>query len=318
MRRFALAFASLGIALVPILNAAPASAQLDHTYVARTGGGTTCSFASPCSSINAAIAATNAGGDVSILNGDYTENVTIDRDIAISGESTDQIIIRAATTNNTSTTVTVSAPNNAQVTLHNLSIYADLNGVTFNTGRRLNITGGTGITGASNIGLNFTPSVAASSGATSLTMNNANVGGSNGNIVIKPSGGVAVNGFINNVRLRGGLFGLKLDDTGGGGISRVLFQNGWANSHTKWGFMVFGFGAGNRLTVDHSAAEENNGYGAVATGSTASMIVTDSTLVYNGIGLAQDAGSFVGDYANNAINFNTTATAGTITTLSKQ
>ena len=47
------------------------------------------------------------------------------------------------------------------------------------------------------------------------------------------------------------------------------------------------------------------------------MIFTGSTLVNNGIGRDQDAGAFVGDYTDNAINFNTTPPAGTITAISK-
>jgi hypothetical protein len=322
MRKFALPFVSLGIALVPTLNAAPASAQLDHTYVSRTGGGSTCSFASPCNSINAAIAATNSGGDVSILNGDYTENVVIDRALGISGESTDNVIIRATTTNNTSTTVTVNAPNNANVSLSHLNIYADMNGVTFNSGRRLNINAGTGITGAGNIGLNFIPGVPAAGGVpTQLAIDDASIGGSGsqGNILIKPFAGVAVTGFMNHARLSRGTFGLRADDTGGSGAITVVFQNGWSNLHTKSGFVALGTSGGSvSVVVNHSTAQSNT-YGAVAAGSQASMIVSDSTITFNSVGLDQELGALLADYANNAINFNSVAdTSGTITTLSKK
>ena len=210
MRRFALAFASLGIALVPILNAAPASAQLDHTYVSRTGSGSTCSFAAPCSSINAAIAATNTDGDVSILNGDYAENVVIDRAIGISGESTDNIIIRATTP-----TIRPLSPSMHPATQTVLEQSEHL--------RRP--TGSRSLAGdpispeepvSKALEYRSTPSQCRRvNGPTLLTMSNASVGGSNGNILIKPSGGVAHNGFPR--RQIGTRQPASEDDTGGGG-----------------------------------------------------------------------------------------------------
>jgi hypothetical protein len=315
MPRVALAFALLGIALGLMLNAAPASAQLDHTYVSRTGSGSTCSFASPCNSVNAAIQATNAGGDVSILNGDYTENVIIDRSISITGESTDAIIIRPTTTNGTSTTVTVNAPSNASVNLGNLSIFGDLNGITFNTGGRLNLGGVS--TGGSNVGLNFIPNAAASSGSTELTMTNASIGGGQGNILIKPSNSVAVTAFLTGVKLRGGTFGLRADDTGGSGTIRVDFQNGSSNAHRS-GLVALGSGAGAvGFVIDHCTIMDNI-FGAVAAGAQANMVVTDSTLVYNTVGMDQEASAVLADYANNVIHLNGTDISGTVTTLAKQ
>ena len=65
--------------------------------------------------------------------------------------------------------------------------------------------------------------------------------------------------------------------------------------------------------IDHSTAENNGVYGAIATGAQAFMIVGGSTLMGNGTGLAQSSGATVASYGNNGINFNTTNTSGTIT-----
>jgi hypothetical protein len=323
MKKYALAFAWVGVAAVPLLNAAPAAAQLDHTYVTQTGGGSICSFASPCNVVQTAIGQTNPGGDVYILNGDYTENIIIDRAISITGDLTAGVIIRATTTNGTSTTVTVNAPSNANVSLSNLSIYPDLNGITFNTGRRLNINAGTSATGASNLGLNFIPNTAASSGPTRLTVNGSSISGRNGDVLIKPTSGVAVDAFLNNLRMSGsvtsGAFGIRVDNSGGSGAITVDFQNGWANTHVNNGFLAVGTGAAPvKLVVDHSTADSNGAFGSVATGANATLTVTASALINNGTGLGQLGSATVNTLQNNVINLNTTPTSGTITSIPLQ
>jgi hypothetical protein len=324
MKYLALAVALFGIALVPTLSATPASAQLDHTYVTQTGSGSVCSFAAPCNVVQTAINQTNSGGDVYILNGDYTENIVIDRAIAITGDLNAGVIIRATTTNGTSTTVTVNAPSNANVTLSNLSIYPDAIGVTFNSGKHLNINSGTSITGAANIALNFVPSTAASGGgATRLTINGVSISGRNGDVLIKPSGGVAVDAFLNTLRLSGslttGTFGLRVDNTGGSGAITVDVKDGWSNTHVNNGYLVVGIGAAAvKLVVDHSTADDNGAFGAVATGANATLTVTNSTLINNGTGLGQLSGATVNTLQNNVINLNTTPTSGTITSIPLQ
>src|ERR1700694_4067782 len=50
------------------------------------------------------------------------------------------------------------------------------------------------------------PSTAASGGApTRLTINGSSISGRNGDVLIKPTSAVAVNGFLNNLRLSGGI-----------------------------------------------------------------------------------------------------------------
>src|ERR1700681_1373931 len=129
MRKFALAFAAFGVALVPVLHVTPAAAQLDHTYVQQTGSGSVCSFAAPCGSVQTAISQTNSGGDLYILDGDYAENITITKSISITGNLNAGVIIRANAPDGTKTTVTVNGTNNALVSFSNVQIYPDLNGI---------------------------------------------------------------------------------------------------------------------------------------------------------------------------------------------
>jgi len=308
-----LAFASLGIALVALVNAAPASAQLDHTYVTQTGSGSVCSFAAPCGSVTTAIGQTNDGGDLYILNGDYTENITITKGISINGDEPSGVIIRTTTNNGTSTAITVNAPGKT-VGLHNLSIYGDAFGVQLTAARGLIIASGTSIN-SNGIGL----MIANSAAGASLNMNNVSVGGnSGGNILIQPSGSVGVEAFLNNVRIRGGAFGLKADATATSGTIRVVFQDGWANNASGSGFNALATGTGFANVLVRNSVANNNGDGARANGANARMLVTNSALTHNNNGLNQLAGSEVDTFGDNEIRMNTNNTLGTITSLAKQ
>jgi hypothetical protein len=72
------------------------------------------------------------------------------------------------------------------------------------------------------------------------------------------------------------------------------------------------------VVVDHSTADGNGAFGAVATGANAILTVTNSTLINNGTGLGQLGSATVNTLVNNTINLNTTATSGTITSVALQ
>jgi hypothetical protein len=314
MRKFVLAVAWVGVCLIPILNAVPAAAQAAHTYVAQGGSGSVCSLTAPCGTVAAGIAATSDGGDLYIINGDYTENVTITQGISISGEDNAGVIIRTTTSNTTSTAITINAPNKS-VGLHNLSIYGDAVGVQVTAARNVSISSGSSISSNGGIGLQVNNSAA----NLNINMNGVSVSGNSaGNIFIKPSGSVGVTAFLNNVRINGGAFGLRADASATSGTVRVVFQNGWANNATNSAFNSVGTAAGfARVTVSNSTAN-NNGTGANANGANAFLEVTASTITHNNIGLNQAGGSELGTFGDNVIQRNTAATAGTITTLAKQ
>src|ERR1700760_3516883 len=67
MRKIGFVFASLSVVL-GLGTATPGHAQTFHSFVAGNGSGTTCTLAAPCSNIQAAVTATNAGGIVSCLD----------------------------------------------------------------------------------------------------------------------------------------------------------------------------------------------------------------------------------------------------------
>ena len=181
--------------------------------------------------------------------------------------------------------------------------------------------GGAEIVGAGSAGsvpasLYFAPTTAASGGVpTELTVRNSIIANNSiGNILIKPTNGVAVAALIESTLMAKGLFGIRADDTAGSGMIRVDVRNSVAKGNINNGFLAVGTGANPiHFMIDHSTAENNGVYGAIATGAQAFMIVGSSTLMGNGTGLAQASGATVASYGNNGINFNTTPTSGTIT-----
>src|SRR5271169_3183206 len=73
---------AIGLALAVALPAAPAQAQLQHTFVSSQGLDTNnCSLATPCRHLQAALLATTQGGEIAILdsagyNGGTTVTIT--------------------------------------------------------------------------------------------------------------------------------------------------------------------------------------------------------------------------------------------------
>ena len=164
--------------------------------------------------------------------------------------------------------------------------------------------------------LHFAPTTAASGGVpTELSVRNSTITANPaGNVLIKPSAGVAVAVLIENTLMAEGLYGIRADNTAGSGMIRVDVRYSTAKGNSNNGFLAVGTGGSPiHFMIDHSTAENNGVYGAIATGAQAFMIVTNSTLMGNGTGLAQQSGATVASTGTNTINFNTTNTSGTIT-----
>ena len=162
------------------------------------------------------------------------------------------------------------------------------------------------------------PNGAATGGVpTEITVRHTVVRGNGlGNVIIKPTNGVSVAALFDGVLMQEGLYGIRADDSAGSGLIRVDVRNSIAKGNTNNGFLAVGTGtAAVHFMLDRSTAENNATYGAVATGSNAFMIVTNSTLMGNGTGLAQLSSATVASLGNNTINFNTTNISGTITAI---
>src|SRR5881275_1519114 len=86
LRRATLA-AMFGIALAPWLSILPAQAQATRSYVSGTGrDSTSCTVSAPCKTLQAALTATAAGGEIYVLNSSNYGAATINTAVTITSE----------------------------------------------------------------------------------------------------------------------------------------------------------------------------------------------------------------------------------------
>ena len=134
---------AVGLALTAALPAAPAQALNLRSFVSSTGSDAyNCSLAAPCRHLQAAVAATAAGGEINILDAagyNGGAEVTIDRAISIvnAGGFEAGIFVPSGGTG-----IVINAPSNASIHLRGLTIEGGgvgTVGIQFNTGRSLTV-----------------------------------------------------------------------------------------------------------------------------------------------------------------------------------
>jgi len=267
----------------------------------------------PCREFASALAAAGAGGTIHVLSGQYLgfEITTAIQIVADGGTSS---IVQVG--GSSAIRVQAGAADVVSIRGMNINQSGIGGGITFISGAALHLEDCTIIKIGVNPGLNIIPSSAASGGVpTEITVRNSNIRNNPlGNVLIQPSNGVAVAALFENTLMAEGLYGIRADTSAGSGLIRVDVTNSRAKGNTNNGYLAVGTGASPiHFMIDHSTAENNGVNGAIATGAQAFMIVTNSTLMGNGTGLAQQSDATVASTGNNTINFNTTNTSGTIT-----
>src|ERR1700674_493081 len=90
MRKITLLTATIGLTFAPVLLAAPAQAQLLHTWVAAGGDnslGNNCDRPTPCATFVRAFAGTAAGGEITCVDSSNYGALTITHSITINCEA---------------------------------------------------------------------------------------------------------------------------------------------------------------------------------------------------------------------------------------
>jgi Right handed beta helix region len=289
-------------AVIAIAVASPmAFAQaLTQTWVSGFGDDANpCSLALPCKTFAAAISATNANGEISVMDAGEFGPLTITKGITINAVGALGSIVVASG----GVGVTVSAGASDVVILRGLVINGagvGLEGVQFNSGGALHVENGT-ISGFTDNGILFAPSA-----TSSMYVNNVTLRGNTGSgAEVKPSGGVGnAFGSFNNVRLEGNARGLRALDG-----SAVVVRNSIATGNLIHGFIANTLATPARpvdVTIEECVSSHNGittGGSGIFSGALSTVRVSSSTVTQNGNGLSPNGGLII-SFGNNRVGGN--------------
>jgi hypothetical protein len=313
MRRFSLIhFAFAGPIMAALFGSSPLHAQAPQTFVSSTASpsNTTCSRTAPCQTLQAAFDATVAGGEIVCLD---TGNV-----IGAGLNINHSITINCAGTNGTvnSTGILVNTAVAGVVVLKGLDI--DMSG-SLQSGSPpsglINFIGAgllqlenvriNGVKGNRYSGIYFNPIGAAKLIVADSSITNIGDAGIVGGIYIKPASGVMADVSIQRSRIDANSFGIVADGTGGGIIHGIVSDSFVTNNRNN-GITVSSPTTSTVLTVDNTRVS-GNGYGLVAGGPGAGLLVGRSVINANVTGLFTTGGAPLLSYRDNRLNANTTA-----------
>lgn len=317
------------LAFAAVMCGTGAAAQVQRTFVASTGSDTDpCTFALPCRSFAAALALTNSGGEIIVIDSAGYGAVAIAQSVSIIAAPGVYAGISVFTGNG----VTVSGVG-SRVRLSGITINGqggDI-GIQFTQGAKLavdhctiadlNLYGiyvqaanSTWIVTDTSVSGNAIYGIIAEAGIGTLDRvrveNNFNVG-----ILINTSSNVLVRALVRNSVASGNAGHGVSVFTGSGRTAVVTIEDSSAFINAGSGFNGETSGGTTVLTLRGVVATANAGSGAIASGAGATVGIAGSTLVRNtNFGMEQTAGSTLKSLQNNTVEDNVAGpTSGTIT-----
>lgn len=282
------------------LNAA--QAQSARTYVSRSGKDTNaCTEASPCRTLQAALAQTQAGGQIYTLGSADYGYLTINKAISIiSGRGATGIL---ATSNLSG--ITVSAGTNDIINLQGLNIdgaSAGANGIVFTSGAALNLKDS--VVRGFTTGINFRPTGASSLSATNtLLTNNATA--------VSFLSVAASTGALADVQLVNNGIGFVAQGESSARQAVVTLQNCVVANNSSVGIRAASYSS---VTASNCTIT-NNEIGLEAQSTSALLQISGSSVTGNGIGWQVAGGGQIISSSNNSIGGNTSGNAAPPTTL---
>jgi hypothetical protein len=273
------------------LHALPAQAQAMLTFVSGSGKDSNrCTVAAPCKTLQAALAKTLAGGQISALDSADYGYVTIDKAVSIiSGHGATGVLATSSVTG-----VTINAGANDTINLQGLDIDgagSGANGIQFNTGASLNVQDSV-IRGFSN-GISFQPN-----GSSALSVGNTLV--SNNSAGIRFQNSAISTGVLSDVQLINNGTGIVALGTSSTGPATLTIQNSVVANNGTVGILSGGYSA---VMVGNSTIA-NNGVGLEAQNTGALLQVSGSAVTGNATGWLAVNGGQVISSSNNGIGGN--------------
>jgi len=317
--KFTAAFA-VGLALAGVLSAAPALALNQHSFVSSQGNdANACTLAAPCRHLQAALAATIAGGEIAVLdtagyNGGAT--VTITQAVSIVNPGGFEAAIAPPSGG---VGIIINAGANDAVSLRGLSIDGagvGQVGILFNTGASLTVENCI-VRHMTDTGIIFQSTTATSA----FTVSNSLVADNgDGGIFVGPTGSATAvfNRVEANNNLGNGIQLYGFSSAGTNSINATVSESVAAGNGEGGFFSRTQSGnAPTSLMVFHSVSA-NNQFGVSTIGSGATIRLANSTVTGNtSQGWSAATGGVVASYGDNYIDGNA-GNGGSLTAISKQ
>jgi parallel beta helix pectate lyase-like protein len=285
----------LAIALGPWLQLVPAHAQAARTFVSGKGrDGYPCTASSPCRTLAAALARTNAGGEIYVLDSANYGSATITQAVTIVAEDGVAGVLASGSV----TGITINAGADDVVTLRGLDIDgagSGANGILFTTGGTLNVQNCV-IRRFTNSGIGFQPA-----GPSSLFVADTTVSDNAGAAIQFRNGAAAMSiAVLKDVQLINNQTGLAAQGSASTGPANVTVENSVIANNRGAGIVSAGFSV---VSVANSTIV-NNAVGLSAEGAGAVVSAAQSTVTANATGLQAANGGQVVSSANNAVGGN--------------
>src|SRR5712671_1903961 len=263
----------------------PAQAQATRSYVSGTGrDSTSCTVSAPCKTLQAALTATSAGGEIFVLNSANYGPVTINKAVTITSEGA-----IAGVLSTSGVGMTISAGAGDAVNLRGLAIDGGGSGsvgIQFNAGQAL-IIQKSSVRGFANTGINFAPG-----GSSTLFVSDAYVTNNGSNGILIAGAGTA-----------GGMLSRVTATANGVGI--FASRANVTVTDTVAGNNNYGIGAIASVMMVRNSTISNNAVGIAADRSSV-VRVGQSTITANGTGWQATDGGQVQSYGNNIVSGNIT------------
>jgi hypothetical protein len=280
-----------------------------QTFVSATLGSDSnpCTRVSPCLTFGAALAQTNVGGEIDVLDpGDFGP-VTINKSISIINPN----IGPAGTTTSPGTSgILVSAGVNDVVYLRGL-FFDGFNasgtaGVYFTAGARLHVENCV-VQGFTTAGIAFAPGTIAGS-TTRLAVEGTTFLNNATGLLIQPMSGVTANAELRRLRIdHNAGDGLRVDGAGGIGAINVAIADSTASFNAGNGIDAVSGPGSATVDIMRVVAAGNGSAGVQSnqtSGGAASVTVGSSLLRKNAIGIQATGGASLLSYGNNHITGN--------------
>jgi hypothetical protein len=310
MIRIANSFAYVGVVMAACLTAAAAQAAAGRTFVSSAGSGTACTRVAPCADFQTAHDATTSGGSVYCLDpGDYGGifGLTITKSITIDCTGTQA----GLTTSFNPVPITVNAPR-IVVILRGLSLLGKGTGhvginlidaavLHVDQCRISGFRGGLG----HGIRLGSADGVIPHLYVTDSVVTNNGLPASGGGIVIEPGGSVRVT--IERSRVEQNTYGVFANGMDSSGPIVVQIHDSLVAGNAFNGISAFTAAppkATTSITVDRTSSILNGQAGILAQGVRGVVLLGNSTVMSNGIGLSTADSGTIFSYQNNQLSGN--------------